>query len=63
MKLNCWCCLKPKLGECKATRKEKKACKKWYKENNINPEPIFISIDLGTVEIDRSEFEKENKND
>ena len=39
--------------------KEKKECKKWYKKNKIKPEPIFISIDLGTVEIDKSEFEKE----
>ena len=58
MKLNCWCCLKGLNGLCNHTRKEKKECKKWYKKNKIKPEPTFISIDLGTVKIDRSEFER-----
>lgn len=58
MKLNCWCCLKGLNGLCNHTRKEKKECKKWYKKNKIKPESTFISIDLGTVKIDRSEFER-----
>ena len=58
MKLNCWCCLSRWNGTCEMTRKEKKKCKEYYKKNNKNPKITVVSVDLGTIEINKEEQAK-----
>ncbi len=53
MKLNCWCCLSRWNGTCEMTRKEKQKCKEYYKKNNKRPKITVVSVDLGTIEIDK----------
>ena len=59
MKLNCWCCLEKFHGFCKATRKEKKKCKEYHKKNNINPDPVYFSLNLGTIDIKKERGDKD----
>lgn len=51
MKLNCYCCLSAMFGKCQKTRKEKKECKRLYKQKKSKPVEISFSINMGTVEI------------
>ena len=55
MKLNCWCCISKLNETCEMTRKEKKKCKEYYKKHQIKPKPTIISLNLGTIEINKGE--------